>query len=154
MTATRRPPRIALWLLERFGPVNEPLAGDLVEGFELTGSRLWFWRQVLAAILFARPDGAREIRPLRLVDREPLDDFRIIPVVRRTINLTASPIHGIGGLGLLALAIAISAVDVRLWWIALAMVLIVAGTGVLLGLALIVLRRPTRPHATRTLSAP
>ena len=46
------PPRLAVWLLEEFGPkVNqEALAGDLNEGFRLGRSKAWYWRQVLAAI--------------------------------------------------------------------------------------------------------
>jgi hypothetical protein len=148
------PPRLALWLLERFGPHNEPLSGDLVEGFELTGSRLWFWRQVLAAVLFGRFDRSREIRPLRLVERASFETVQKPAVAWRSINLTASPIHGIGGLGLLALAIAISAVGAQLWWIALTVLLLVTLTGLLLGLAFIVLHRPGPPQVTRTLLHP
>ena len=152
MTPNSRPPRLALWLLERFASNTEPLAGDLVESFATTGSRSWFWRQVLAAILLARFTAPRETRPLRLVDREPLVEVPRAASVTRPINLTASPIHGIGGLGLVALGIAISAVDVRLWWLAVTVVLFVAVTGLLLGLAFIVVRRPDPPHVTRSVT--
>jgi hypothetical protein len=52
----RRPPRLAVALLERCIPDNEPLAGDLIEAARDRG-RAWFWRQVLLAIV-ARPVSA------------------------------------------------------------------------------------------------
>jgi hypothetical protein len=50
------PPRLAVWLLEEFGPrVNqEVLIGDLNEGFQQGRSKGWYWRQVLAAIRWRR----------------------------------------------------------------------------------------------------
>lgn len=44
-----QPPRLALALLERWLPDNEPLAGDLLEASRHR-TRAWFWRQVLLAI--------------------------------------------------------------------------------------------------------
>jgi hypothetical protein len=49
---SRRPPRLAVALLERFVHDNEPLTGDLLEDCH-ERSDTWFWRQVLFAI-FAR----------------------------------------------------------------------------------------------------
>lgn len=46
----RRPPRLAVALLERFVPDNEPLTGDLLEGWG-ERSDAWFWRQVGLAVL-------------------------------------------------------------------------------------------------------
>jgi hypothetical protein len=46
----RQPPRLAIALLERCVPDNEPLAGDLLEASR-ERSRAWCWRQVLLAIL-------------------------------------------------------------------------------------------------------
>lgn len=149
MTA-RRAPRVALFLLARLGPANEPLAGDLLEVFEATGSRWWLWRQVIAAIATECLQPEREIRPLRLVDRDPLDDVPHASVERREINLTASPVHGVGGLGLVMLAVAVGAVDTRVWSIALTAGLIVALHGLLLGVALIFFNRPPA-HSSRVL---
>lgn len=46
------PPQIAVWMLERLTPGTDKdaLAGDLLEEFRLGRSRLWFWRQVVAAV--------------------------------------------------------------------------------------------------------
>ena len=47
-----RPPVIAAWLLQRFGPLpeTEAIAGDLLEHYQHGRSRLWYWREVLVAI--------------------------------------------------------------------------------------------------------
>jgi len=45
-----RPPRGAMWLLQRFGPENEALTGDLFEEYRRGRSRRWFWKQVLSAV--------------------------------------------------------------------------------------------------------
>jgi hypothetical protein len=45
-----QPPRLALALLERCVPDNEPLVGDLLED-RLKRSDAWFWRQVVFALL-------------------------------------------------------------------------------------------------------
>lgn len=46
----RRPPRIAVALLNRVACGNEPLAGDLLEAWR-ERSNAWLWRQVLLAIV-------------------------------------------------------------------------------------------------------
>src|SRR4051812_24500045 len=54
MTRPTNPPGAALWLLERLGPHNESVAGDIAERFAAhEHSRAWVWRQVLAAIVVA-----------------------------------------------------------------------------------------------------
>jgi len=47
-----KPPRLAAWILEHFGPEfnQEALAGDLNEAFQQGRSQGWYWRQVLAAV--------------------------------------------------------------------------------------------------------
>jgi cytochrome c biogenesis factor len=47
------PPFIATWLLEYFLPEtdNHPIAGDLIEAYRGGRSRIWYWREVLTAIL-------------------------------------------------------------------------------------------------------
>jgi hypothetical protein len=49
---TRTPPRLATWLLERFGNGrrNESLLGDLHEQFAQGRSAGWYWSQVLRAL--------------------------------------------------------------------------------------------------------
>jgi hypothetical protein len=46
-----KPPVIGILLLTWMGPDDPALIGDLVEGYRSGRSRLWFLRQVLAAIL-------------------------------------------------------------------------------------------------------
>lgn len=147
---THQPPRLAVALLNRFLPGEEALAGDLIEEFEARPSRAWFWRQTIAALAigaFRRPD---PLHPLRLLDGPPVRAFhdarssipaarseRAVVQGRRTVNLAASPIHGIGGLGLLVFAVLLTVVAPGAWWaIAAAIVL-----GVVLGLVLIAINR-------------
>ena len=140
---TRRPPRLAVWLLETYLPDDEPLTGDLIEAFEAGQSRLWFWRQAVAGLLLGPRPNPGEVRPLRLIDVEP-GAGTVAPSVfkRRAINLTASPIYGIGGLGLLAFAVLIAVASPQSLWIMLAIVL----SGMLLGVlwALVRRRQPGR----------
>lgn len=82
----------------------------------------------------------REIRPLRLVDLQPID---AIERTRRrdlrfaTVNLTVSPVYGVGGLGIVALAFLVTFVVPGAWWVLLASVV----GGIVLGAALIASRR-------------
>lgn len=46
----KTPPRLATMLLERFGPKNDALAGDLRERYMAGKSRRWYWGQVITAI--------------------------------------------------------------------------------------------------------
>ena len=136
----RKPPRLALTLLERFVPDSAPVAGDLVEEFDRRQSRSWFWWQllgVLAMASFKRPD---VIRPLQLVDLQPSDAVersRRMTLRFRPVNLTASPLHGIGGLGLVALALLVTLVVPGVWPVLLASSL----AGVVLGIIMIARHR-------------
>jgi len=132
------PPRVALALLRRFVPDNEPLAGDLVEGFAAGRSRLWFWREVLVAVAIRSVQPGDDARPLGLAERSAFmagEPARDAAPVRR-INLTASPLPGVGGLGLVALGVLVALVRPDAWWIFLPAVL----GGVLLGVAMVILR--------------
>ncbi len=136
----QRPPRLALALLERFVADSEPLAGDLVEQFGHRPSALWFWVQVLAAIAAAGTAASVEIRPLRLVDLQPADAAeRTRRWILRfpAVNLSASPVSGIGGLGLAIFAGLTTRVVPGAWWVLLAS----ACAGSALGLAMIAARR-------------
>jgi hypothetical protein len=67
----------------------------------------------------------------------------------RTINLTASPLPGVGGLSLIVLGTLVTIVSPQVWWL----VLLTIVAGVVLGLALVLLRRSTglgRPDGDRT----
>lgn len=136
MTA-KTPPRLAVFLLHRFTD-NEPLAGDLLEEFSVRRSRIWFWRQVVAAIVvgwFRRP---ADVRPLRLVDERitPLTPRPSAPMPR-TINITASPIHGIGGAGILTLILVMTVMRPVAW----SFIAIALAAGVLCGVARILFTR-------------
>jgi hypothetical protein len=138
------PPRLALALLERVVPDSAPLAGDLLEEFERHPSRAWLWWQVLSAIAataYTRPD---EIRPLRLVDIQPADAqerSRRRSVRFRPINLTASPLPGIGGLSIVVLALLVTLVAPGAWLLLFAAML----AGIALGVAMIAMQRNRIP---------
>jgi hypothetical protein len=62
----RNVPALATALLQRLGPADDSLVGDLVEEYAAGRTRAWYWRQVLCAI----PAGfVRQIRsdPMRAV---------------------------------------------------------------------------------------
>lgn len=140
------PPRLALRLLERLSPDGSTLAGDLVEEFHRGRSRRWLWWQVVAAVAigwFNRPD---EIRPLYLVDLQPTDAqerTRRLSLRFPQVNLSASPVHGVGGLGILILGGLVTLLMPTVWLVMLASVV----AGLLLGIAMIVSRRSRAPRA-------
>lgn len=132
------PPRLAVALLHRFLHDNEPLAGDLLEGFAARQSRLWFWRQVLLAIVIHSFQQRYENRPLGLVGHSsfvPAERGR--NVEPRRINLTASPVRGIGGLGLVALGVLVTLVRPEAWLMFLPAIV----GGLVFGLTMALIRR-------------
>lgn len=136
----RRPPRLALALLERFATDSEALAGDLVEDFGRRPSTAWFWVQVLAAIAAGWRTQTDEIRPLRLVDLQPTDALertRRASLRFPSVNLSASPVAGVGGLGLVILASLVTRVRPTTWPLLLASAL----AGCALGVVMILGRR-------------
>ena len=61
-----KPPTLAMAILMRLGPGNEPIVGDLIEEYAAGRSRSWFWRQAAAAVVAAAIRGIR-CQPLRTV---------------------------------------------------------------------------------------
>ena len=115
---TRHPPRFAMAVLERLLPDGGPLAGDLTEEFERGRSRTWLWWQVLTAVGFSAFRQSDEIRPLRLVDLQPVDAQQrsrgLIP------RFPARPLAGahpprIGGAPVVALAVLVTLLAPVVW---------------------------------------
>lgn len=61
-----KPPRFPAWMLEHLnaGKRNDALNGDLVEEFRRGRSVVWYWRQVLAALLIGWVKNVRDHRNL------------------------------------------------------------------------------------------
>ena len=134
MTGTD-PPRLAAALLHRFLHDNEPLAGDLLERFAARPSRLWFWCQVLLAIVIHSFRQHDVEHPLGLGGHSSF-----VPAERlepRRINLTASPLPDVGGLGLVAFGVLVALVGPEILWILLPAI----SGGLALGAALAIIRR-------------
>lgn len=137
---TNHPPRLAAALLNRIADRNEALAGDLLEGYQLRRSRVWFWTQLIGAILNGsfRPTG--EIRPLRLVEaptwQAPRENFDVLRA-RLNRRLGGTPAVGIGSLGIVALMVLMSLVSPALWMLVLLGML----SGVTAGLIRVAIRR-------------
>ncbi len=108
MTPTE-PPRLAVALLDRFLAHDDPLAGDLLERYAATGSRLWLWREVIMAIVlrgFAPRD--RE-HPLGLTES----------AAEERSALAAGPVSGVGALGLIALSVVLALFLSNVWLVML-----------------------------------
>ena len=106
MTRTT-PPRLAVALLARFLPDDDPLTGDLLERYATTGSRLWLWREVVMAILLRGFVPRDRERPLGLAAPSALlaEERPRVLAPFRVDRLAASPVPGVGGLGLIALSV-------------------------------------------------
>lgn len=130
------PPRLAVALLRRFVHDNEPLAGDLLERFAAGRSRLWFWRQVLLAIAIRSLQRRADDRPLGLAGHSSVVSAGLARTVERPrrINVTASPLPGVSGLGLVLL---IAVAGPQVLWIFLPAIL----GGVAIGVTMALVRR-------------
>lgn len=81
-----------------------------------------------------------DIRPLRLVDAQPIDALeraRRMSMRFKPVNLAASPIPGVGGLGLIVLVLLTTMTLPAIWWVALGSML----AGVALGFVMIAIGR-------------
>ena len=139
---TRRPPRLALALIARVVPDSDPLVGDLLEEFARRPSRLWFWSQAVSAIVTALQSDA-EIRPLHLVEHQPLDAIartREVHRQQRTVSPTPNALPA--SLGLIILGGLVTALAPVLWWGLL--ITFVAGIGLAALLAAAHRRRAPR----------
>lgn len=147
---SRLPSRLALSLLQRHVPDSEPLAGDLIERFHEQPSQGWLWWQVLAAIASARRTTGGEIRPLQLVEHQPIDAIeRTRDILRRHRDIAPTPHPLPAGLGLVILGGLVTAVAPVLW---LGLLITFVG-GVLLGRVLIAVhRRQSPPSMQRRLT--
>jgi hypothetical protein len=129
-----KPPRLAGVWLHRLALDNEPLAGDLVEEFRRRQSRLWLWRQLIAALvmqaLYApHPPVSLNLTPTDPVVAEWLMWKRLDR--KRHVSLTGTGIEGVGGLTMVMLGVMMSMVVPAIWWFVVGGI----GAGVLLGIA-------------------
>ena len=133
------PPRLAVALLGRFLPDDDPLAGDLLERYAATGSRVWLWREVVMAILLRGFVPRDREHPLGLAEPSALlREERSLPLAPfRVERLAASPVSDVGGLGLIALSVLLALFLSNVW---LLLVMSVAG-GALLAVTIAVMRR-------------
>lgn len=140
---TTSPPRLALALLRHVAWDNEPFVGDLVEQFAVKRSRIWFWRQTLAAIAVSLRQRGVDVHPLHLSDETHERVPRALP---RRVNLSASPLPDVGGLGLVVLVVIVATVRPETWWMALPAIV----GGAILGVVLVVARRHRIPSHSAT----
>ncbi len=92
-----KPPRVATWLLERLGPTNGPLAGDLVEEHRRGRSAAWYWRQVVVAICVAQ---SRHLRGLGILTLSMVVGFLItVAFIGPVLNFIMGPVKGVAAPG-------------------------------------------------------
>jgi hypothetical protein len=139
-----RPPRLALAVLDRLAPSNEPLAGDLREEFHAGRSALWLWYQIAHALVIGsfrqlHVPIALNLTPVDPVVAEWLMSKRLRP---RRVTMS-SPVEGVGGLALMMLGFLLSTVVPDVWWFVLGGLF----CGITLGMVL-AYRRRTHPMKT------
>jgi len=116
---TSYPARVALSLLQRLAHRNEPLAGDLLEEFQRRQSAPWLWAQLLLAIAMGAFRQPRVPVALNLTPIDPIVaqwqmDRKL--GIRKQVNLTGTPIEGVGGLSAVILGFLLSTVVPDVWW--------------------------------------
>jgi hypothetical protein len=133
-------------LLNRLADRNEALAGDILEGFRLKQSRLWFWRELIGVILSGAFRRLTEVRPIKLVEFPSLplrnEDFAARRIRLQTLGLSASPVNGIGGWAIVAVIMLISALEPALWL----MLALGIGSGIAVGIGRAAYRRGHLPR--------
>ena len=125
---------------------NHVAIRQLIEDFARPRSRSWFWRQALLAVAVSGFRDRREVRrfPLGITElpgQEPEVQRIVLPA---SINITASPIPHVGGLGLVTLIGLMVAVRPEVAWL----VLFSVAVGIVLGVTMAAVRR------RRVLAAP
>ena len=133
MTSPRLP-RLAEALVRRLAIDNEPLAGDLVEEFQRRKSRVWLWRQLIAAFVVhavyaPHPPVGLNLTPTDPVVAEWLMCRRLGRDRQQHVSLTGTGIEGIGGLTMVMLGTIMSMVVPAIWWFVIGGI----GAGVALG---------------------
>jgi MFS family permease len=111
--------RVALSLLQRLAHRNEPLAGDLLEEFQSRRSSAWLWAQLLLAIALGSFREPRVPVALNLTPIDPIVAEWLIERklgARKPVNLTGTPIEGVGGLSAVILGFLLSTVVPEVWW--------------------------------------
>ena len=137
---TSLPAQLALAFLHHLAHRNEPLAGDLVEEFHRRRSALWLWAQILLAMGLGsfrhHVPVALNLTPIDPAVAEWLMD-RALGRDNKKVNLSGSPVEGIGGLSLMILGFLMSTVVPAIWWFVLGGI----AAGIILGVLLVFRRR-------------
>jgi hypothetical protein len=139
-----RPPRLALAVLDRLAPSNEPLAGDLREEFHSGRSTLWLWSQIGHALVIGSFRQLHVPVALNLTPVDPVVAEWLMSKKLRPRRVTmSSPVEGVGGLALMLLGVLLSTVVPDVWWFVLG--------GIVCGLTLgTVLAYRRRAHPMKT----
>jgi hypothetical protein len=140
----KAPSRFALILLRWLSRTDEPLAGDLLEMHRAGRSGRWLWAQLLTALAIRRRSAAFVPPPLGLAPPDWMPARRRPPgdiADAMAVNMTGSPVQGVGGLGLLALGVLVTIAQPSAWLFPL----YAFSGGLLLG-AVMVVRARRRPR--------
>ena len=132
--------RLALAILNRLADRNQPLAGDLLEQFRMGRSAIWLWAQLVLAIAVGSFRQTRTPVALNLTPTDPIVAEWLIDRklgMKKKVNLTGTPIEGVGGISAVILGFLLSTVVPDVWWF------VVGGIvcGAILGAAMVIARR-------------